>query len=260
MKNIKLLLLCLSFNIQAQIIDNAPDLTKQDLIDEGKGYVLSQIKQIDQLMMVYNNAINEQDASILNQIIDETYTLPANFKSSLLAGSSISFYDNTWYAINTCKVMYKGRVEVAKIIMKVAVYPPDARSEWVIQDVYAPFLDIEAECNDETVFIPPSANESGFIGLTKAFIQRENIKAYTQENYQADYLSIFLHLVKAGAITFVGVENTKYIFTAIDNYVFEVDYFHRKKQTNGWLISKVSEIANDKKETFLNQQYSISKL
>ncbi len=257
-----LILLFFTLPISAQVINNSSDLSAQDLIDEGKGYLLTMVDRVDEFIGLYNTAIRKNDQQRLSNLIDkvsigDTLALQ-NFKSNILSQQQpLSYYDNNWYALVNCNVLYKGKPQQIQLVMELVSYEPDMRSEWVFNNAYAPFLSIEPECDDTTTFISPVANNTNFVELQKAFNNRESITAYGYQNFEPDNLSILFHEIKSGDVVLQNVSTVQYVFAQLDNYIFTLSYFNRKASQSGWLVSQIKTVANEQKNTILKQQFNI---
>jgi len=224
-----------------------------DVVAAGKEYLKTQIKQIDEFIGLFNNTTIQKQQLI--DIADGSITEDVQVFGQKSSNTQLSFYDDDWYAVLECKVIFQNKVHPIEMVLQVKDYEPDKRAKWVITGIKAPFLDLQAECADASTLIPPSANEVNFISLSRVMADKENIIAYTDDDYQTDNLSVFLFLVKNGMLTMTkgGVGELSYYFAQVPDHIVRVAYRNRADYKSGWLISELIQVKDTEKKEYIKK-------
>ena len=159
--------------------------------------------------------------------------------------SFLDFHKDDWVAEVESTFQYKGREIKGTLYMK--LQPQGQGYEWVIQDVaFSQFSKwFDKKSGDEKQFLHPMSHELDFMTLRKALSEQKHAEQYTTDDYQTDYLSIFLYELNQGNLTFVSARNVAFHFFAIDGYYFSITNFNRPGYNSGWLISSLVPLANE---------------
>ncbi len=165
----------------------------------------------------------------------------------------IEFFKSNWFAQVNANFLYFGKKE--KIILFFKLETKNNASKWILKNIffkkyYKNFYNSEKK---EKKFISPISHELEFINLIKIFKDYENIEYYTSDNYEIDFLSIFLYDVKKENLKFVNIDNKiKFHFFQMENWYFSLSFFNRKNYNSGWLISDLIKINKKNKNIILN--------
>lgn len=93
------------------------------------------------------------------------------------------------------------------------------------------------------------------ITLTFLF-ETYQIESYTPDDYEPDYLTLFLYEIKSGNMKFETVNGVKFHFFQIEDWYFEVSQFNRPGFNTGWLMSNLTKVDNEEeKQAILNYIY-----
>ncbi|MEM6632487.1 MAG: hypothetical protein AAF694_22645, partial [Bacteroidota bacterium] len=79
----------------------------------------------------------------------------------------LSYYDDDWYAVIDCNVLYEGKKERAYITLQVQK-EKDYSAKWVTRGVHANFLQLLGEDNEQ-IFLNPVSHGTDFINLKQMF-------------------------------------------------------------------------------------------
>jgi hypothetical protein len=160
----------------------------------------------------------------------------------------IDYYGGQWFAEVAAKVNYQGKEE--DITLFFDLEKDNAGYKWVLARInFKPFKDnFTKVAAPGTKFIHPMSHELGFMNLEKVFADAQNLEEYTPKAHQPDQLTLFMHEIKRGAMTFGGVAGTKFHFFQVNNWYFEVREFNRGGgANNGWLIASLAKVPADQK-------------
>jgi len=153
----------------------------------------------------------------------------------------IDFLDSNWYAEVSATFTVNGVDE--NIILFLTVEEENLGSKWVLSNVYYrnfnklfPKADT---ANKDMYFLHPQSHELDFMNLHKALEDSKNIEYYASTNYQPDYLTLFIYLIKKGDLIFKDIDSVKFHFFQIKNWYFELSYYNRNSTNSGWLISNL---------------------
>ena len=83
------------------------------------------------------------------------------------------------------------------------------------------------------------SHELDFMNLKKIFDDPDITVAYTNKDFQPDYLSLILYEIKKSNLKFNTVSQVKFHFFQLENWYFELSEFNRTGNNTGWLISNL---------------------
>jgi len=165
----------------------------------------------------------------------------------------INFLDSNWYAEVSATFTVNGVEE--NMILFLTVEEENLGSKWVLSNVY--FRDFNKlfpktdSANKEKYFLHPQSHELDFMNLRKALKNPQYIEYYASTNYQANYLTLFIYLMKKGEISFNKINSVKFHFFQIKNWYFELSYYNRNNTNSGWLISNLMYVNDDDKRELI---------
>lgn len=150
---------------------------------------------------------------------------------------TLSFFDEDWYALLRCSVLYQQKKREMWLVMKVQ-REKNGASKWVIDGVHADFLRTP-EAIDSTASLNPISHGTEFMGLSKVFEDTKNLKSYLPATYQEDQLSMMVLEMQNKRLSFLHVEEVSYHFLQINGWIITVENFKRADKNSGWLISRL---------------------
>lgn len=172
---------------------------------------------------------------------------------------NIQFTDSDWYAQVYCSIKYNGLIKKISLILKPQKIK-EYEYKWVIIGAYADFLNIEPTKKNNGLMLSPVDNEINFMTLADVINNNSvNILNYVNTEFEPDYLSLFLYLVKNKSIQFNTVERILYHFLQIPNYIFVVQHFERNNGNSGWLVSDIAPADISYKKDYIIKTLKLKK-
>jgi hypothetical protein len=167
----------------------------------------------------------------------------------------LNFHGGDWFAEVNTVFNYNGKRQDVVLFLK--LQPQGLGYEWVIDNVnFPPFkAAFDKPKGDEKKFLHPLSHELGFMNLRKAIEENPRPESYTPDEFQPDYLSLFLFEIKNNRLKFVTVKDTKFHFFQIDKWYFELGQFNRPGFNTGWLIANLMKLEEGDKDIILNYIY-----
>jgi hypothetical protein len=80
---------------------------------------------------------------------------------------------------------------------------------------------------------------------------RQHSFGYRKNDYQLDQLSVLLTLIYDGQIDFLSVDETKFYFLNVPDYVFKVEEVGRRGSNAGWLITSFQKVLQSEKTEYI---------
>lgn len=152
------------------------------------------------------------------------------------------------YAEARCRFKYRGREVEANLVL---VYENYKEDYWCWTIAGANGL-VEAGLIDtaRTGYISPTSHALDFTELEKAF---PATLRYRDRDHTVDQLTWLAAMSECGALHFEGCHEVAYYFTQVPGYVFTVSMHPRKSINTGWLIHDLIGIADNQKDSLINQ-------
>ncbi len=167
----------------------------------------------------------------------------------------LDFHKGEWMAEVSTIFNYQGKEQPITLFLK--IQPQRLGYEWVIEEVYSDAL--RAYFNKDTTaakkFLHPLSHELDFMNLRKALEGQENPESFTLQNFEPDFLTLFLYEIKKGNLKFKTVKEVKFHFFQFDNWYFELSEFNREGYNTGWLISNLVKTGPGDKQSIKNYLY-----
>ena len=160
----------------------------------------------------------------------------------------LNLHGGSWFAEVSTTFSYMGRDEKLKLFLRLQDEP--IGSKWVIFKAYFDPLTeyFEVDTADKKKFIHPMSHELDFMNLRKIFEDSDIAVAYTNRDFQPDYLTMILYEIKRSKLKFKTVNQVKFHFFQLDNWYFELSEFNRKGLNSGWLISNLINTDSTQKD------------
>lgn len=245
---------------------------------DGNEFILAETKQVNQFFRRFNG---EEDYNgklysskdtmyrspglrqlYLSNLFDKLNTgMPDSLKDNFIY-SVTDRYDpkylnhrrNDWYAQVDVIIKYEDKQHPCTLFLKME--RENKGTKWVLANVYfEPFTTLFKGVDyfhDNTYkpgpYLHPKSHEIKFVNLKKAFNRLDEIEKYAMNEYNPDYLTLFIYELKRGNAEFLDVKNVKFHFFQVDNWYFELSSLSRKSMNSGWLISDLMRVAEKDKE------------
>ena len=160
----------------------------------------------------------------------------------------LEFHGDQWFAEVHTRFKIQGKSMPVTLYMELEAAPVGYK--WVIRRAYAPFFDsvlISKTPGRVDSFLHPLSHELEFMNLGKVFRNRKSLGPFLAKDRRIDHLTLLLQAWEKGSIRYETVTGVSFHFFQIQNRYFEVAYFNRASFNKGWLISKLTQIDEDKK-------------
>lgn len=185
-------------------------------------------------------------------------SLQSAFLASVNSGNDpqyFDFYGNNWFAEVSSKFLYNGKEQ--DVIMYFKLEKETGGYKWSFVNAYAGFFEEQFKTSPPTdvKFIHPMSHEIDFMTLRKVFKNNKKIEHYATKEYSPDYLTLFFYEVKKGNLVFQSVTDVKFHVFQIKDWYFELQYFNRKGENTGWLISNLIKIPEKDKASLIKSMY-----
>ena len=175
------------------------------------------------------------------------------------AGPQKLYFNKTgWYAETQCVFNYNKHEVKVTLVLQVKA-EGDKSTKWMIAKVgQAPAFDgyaqtpvaAEAASTKGRYFISPSSCATNFLELHQVLNSEMNAaNFFTPEALNATATQKLVGLIRNKSVTFNRVENVKFHFYQIPNYIFVVEQFLRSESNSGWLINSLTALTETEKET-----------
>jgi hypothetical protein len=203
------------------------------------------------LRKTYISNLTDQENTSLKQKLNE-FEEDVNSQAK---PKYFDFYGGLWFAEVASKFLYNGKEQNVVLFLKLE--EENTGYKWSFISAYAGFLDQEFKSSPPTdlKFIHPMSHEIDFMTLSKVFKRNTQIEHFAQKEYSPDYLTLIFYLVKKGSLVFQNVEDVKFHVFQIENWYFEMQYYNRKGDNTGWLISNLIKIPEKDKASLIKSIY-----
>jgi hypothetical protein len=241
---------------------------------EDESSLYASTKQVNQFIRRFNGEedfkgerLYPKDKKYRNQGLRKTYlnnlfdfensslqSSKKEFISQINSGSRpeyFDFYGGRWFAEVSAKFLFNGKEE--DVVMFLKLEKETGGYKWSFTGIYARFFEQQFKTSPptKTKFIHPMSHEVDFMSLRKVFKNSNKIEHYAHKDYSPDYLSLFFYEIKRGKLTFQSITNVKFHVFQINNWYFEMQYFNRKGDNTGWLISNLVKIPEKDKASLI---------
>lgn len=260
-------LLCLSFHLQAQIVD--------EMQDESKLY--AETKQINQFFRRFNGEEDEKgeryypkDRQYQNPKLRKKYLemlfdrsnagisneLKVQFVKDILEKNNpdvLEFHGGGWFAEVQTTFTLAGKDQLVTLFMQLEKH--HLGTEWVMYRAHADMLAPYYQRDTIAVgkFLHPMSHELDFMNLRKAFLNKDSVAQFVSKKFAPDHLSVLLYEIEKGSMKFKSVNQVKFHFFQIPGWYFELAEFNRPGYNNGWLISNLVKINSENDKNLLTR-------
>ena len=187
----------------------------------------------------------------------------------------IQFYDDNWYALLKCKVIYKKVPKNLDLILKIERAKSNS-SKWVIVSAKADFLNFKSEYDstkapvpiycgsdlrdpklENKYFLDPMAYGTDFMCIDDPFAHGERFKDYLYSGRISTQITKLIQEVKKHNLVFKQVNSISYHFLNVPGWLFICEYFSRYDRNSGWLISNLYALDDSQKKIYLRAYLNI---
>jgi hypothetical protein len=201
----------------------------------------------------------------LNMLFDnENYLMSKDLKNSFIsfinnknAPVYLDFHGGKWFAQANAVFKWHGKEE--RLVIFLQLQQEKLGSKWIISKINFPHFDkiFEKDSTGKKYFLHPLSHELDFMNLHKAIENNnENIEDYTGNEFKPDHLTLFLNEVKNGTMEFVTITKVKFHFFQVPDWYFELSQFNRPGNNAGWLISSLTKVTDQEKESLAKFIYN----
>jgi len=163
-------------------------------------------------------------------------------------GQKLGYHDSNWFATANAVFSINGSKKEIPVTLKY-IKNKGLGYSWIIIGANLDALGTELK-KSNTKSITPMNNEINFIDLSKALERKKEIASYTDDEFNPDYLSVFLYLVESGNMSFLHINKVVYHFLNLPGWIFTVENFNRMDYNSGWLIAGLARSTDDAKKNY----------
>jgi hypothetical protein len=214
------------------------------------------VKQLDDFLDRFNNQTKyfQNNSTVTHELSEEMHLgllwSLVNIQDTLLINDFIStvvkdkgknvlsFYEGSWFSEIEIEIRYFEQIQKISLIMKMEKSVTGGH-KWVLASVKEPDKNWLNLNDNPEKFINPTNHNLRFSRLQRHIDGSDDILGLLPNDWEIDYMSIFLYLVSRGDIELLRVNKIKYHFLQIENFIFTVEYFDRPTLKSGWLISEI---------------------
>jgi len=163
----------------------------------------------------------------------------------------LDFHGGNWFSELQTTFTQNGKSETVTLFMELE--KAQQGTKWVISKANAEMFEQHFKRDTTRVgrFMHPMSHELDFMNLRKAFLYTDSISQFAVKKFRPDHLSLLLYEVRRGNLKFKSVEQVKFHFFQVKGWYFEISEFNRSGYNNGWLISNLVKLNNEKEKNIL---------
>ncbi len=168
----------------------------------------------------------------------------------------LDFHGGEWFAEVRASFRNKNKEETVILFLK--LQEQEVGSKWVFDGAYlSRFQEVfVVDTASRDSFLHPLSHEIGFQNMNRMFRNNTSLGAFTADGFEADHLTLLLYEVQNGNLKFKQVDEVRFHFLQANNWYFELSRFDRPGFNRGWLISKLTQIPDDKKDILKRYIYN----
>lgn len=214
------------------------DETKPGLVSDSTISRRNNIISLFDFNMSHENLTDDEFKDLLSDFVNEAVSWE----------DRLSIANENAYAEAKCKVKYDKRNYQITLLMKREINVHGG-NKWAIAGVKG--LSALGLYSDKRLTISPVDHETHFMSLQDFFQANQKITPAMRSNSkEIDELSFFFGLCVAKAIEFIQVDDLKFHFMDVPNYVFVVEEIGRKGTNSGWLITQLKKMDESEKKQY----------
>lgn len=213
-------------------------------------YNIDEVSRLDIVRSLFNTEKQdwnrEQVVQFLNHVND---TVPPPY---------LDFYDHDWFAELNCSGEYNDERVDFTLILSLQVDEATRASRWIINSAQGNFLPSDSSnlafgvdsTYDASKTLNPASFGTDFMALVDALKDTANLEGYVVPKNINRPLVAFMNLLHQRDLIFKQVNHITYHFLQVDNWIFQVQDFHRESTNSGWLINSLMAATEDEKHQY----------
>ena len=212
-------------------------------------YDMDEVSRLDLVRSLFNmekQDWNQKDViQFLGQIND---SLPPPY---------LDFYDRDWFAELDCTGKYQNQQVDFILVLSLQVDEKTKASRWIINSVQGDFLPNDTTMTfgvdstyDASKTLNPASFGTDFMALVDALKDTANLESYVVPQNINRPMVAFLNQLHQRELIFKQVDHITYHFLQIDNWIFQVQDFHRQSTNSGWLFNSLIAVNEEEKNNY----------
>lgn len=210
-------------------------------------YNIDEVSRLDLVRSLFNMEKQDWDQEEVVQFLNHVNdTVPPPF---------LDFYDKDWFAELDCSGEYQQEPVDFTLILSLQVDDKTKASRWIINSVQGHFLPSDSSnlafgvdsTYDASKTLNPASFGTDFMALVDALKDTANLEGYVVPKNINRPLVAFMNLLHQRDLIFKQVNHITYHFLQIDDWIFQVQDFHRESTNSGWLINSLIAVTEDEK-------------
>lgn len=214
------------FNYEIDLFGNPIDSAFEAKIDRST-YIASLFNQSDSRLKNLTSEYYNMQRNFIKMVADSNYIINKRLLYTKALAKSVILRNGNPDTLE---------IELIRESLGYGMY------KWVINNVYDDSYIFQRSDTTGRVFLSPTSNETNFISLQRALLNKDQLLLYTKSNYGTDNLSFFIYEVYHGIVTFKNVIEMRYIISDIPGWEVEVKEFKRNTLNSGWLIDNLKQL------------------
>ncbi len=207
-----------------------------------------------EMRKAYVEGLFDEQNPYLTRVLRETFIQDVTDEE---APAFLDFHGGDWFAEVHATFTFEGKEEQALLFLK--LQEQEIGSKWVFDGVYLDryyqfYLPPDSIPTDS--FLHPLSHEIDFMNLEKLFRRSDKLTPFASKEYQPDFLTLFIYEMQQGKLRFQTITEVRFHFLQVPNWYFEIAQIIRPGTNRGWLISKLTQIPEDKKDILTRYIYN----
>ncbi|MEM6844451.1 MAG: hypothetical protein AAF944_20280 [Bacteroidota bacterium] len=218
-----------------------------------KEYDMDEVSRLDLVRSLFN--MEKQDwnqAQVVQFLSQVNDSLPPPY---------LDFYDQDWFAELDCAGKYQNQPVDFTLTLSLQVDEHTKASRWIINGVNGDFLPNDTtnlafgvdSTYDASKTLNPASFGTDFMALVDALKDTANLESYVVPQNIDRPMVAFLNQLYQRELIFKQVNHITYHFLQIDDWIFQVQDFHRESTNSGWLINSLIAVKDEEKNTYKRQ-------
>lgn len=218
-----------------------------------KEYNMDEVTRLDLVKSLFN--LEKED---WNQ--EEVVQFLSQFNDSI-PPPYLDFYEPDWFAELDCTGKYQNETVDFNLILSLEVDSTTKASRWIINSVQADFLPTDTMAlafgvdttYDVSKTLNPASFGTDFMALVDALKDTTSLDSYVISQEIRRPLVAFMNSLYQRELVFKQVDHITYHFLQINDWIFQVQDFHRQSTNSGWLINSLAAVNEEEKHKYREQ-------
>lgn len=153
-----------------------------------------------------------------------------------------------------CSIKYKSKTYHISLLLQ-REKTESGNQRWAIMNVKG--LESLGLFNNKRATLSPVDHETHFMSLQDYFQSNRNlVSSLRSKDKDIDQLSFFFGMVVSKGIDFDKVDELKFYFFDVPNYVFRIEEIGRKGTNSGWLITDYVKVIDSQKREYFDKLFN----